>query len=936
MATTQELIQQWLSKYGSNEAFLWAVEKQYWKDSSQYNIVNKNLTPQSQTNSQQLSQQIFWWEKQPETKPVSSAVNISQNLATSWLKNVTPTPMPSEKPAPTQTAPTPTKVQVPTQTSPATPETKVTKTITPTSTPADIQGRQQEIVNNLNTLYWANDQDLKTIINSGDYEKFKSRFPSTNPDEAKVVDAFYQAHQPKTSDSFFNILATGQKIENKQYQSTPEAASAQHRWDIVSPFKWASTDNLYTWMINGKIVPWSESYNDLIKANWWIETPEMAAAKVKYQEKVNADVINWSMDSLIGKKSWFNTTQDTTDNVVKTKWIDYAKEFQQDILNNPELISLSQQVSQTDKDIADLEAKSKNILKDIEAKHPWISTWLLYEIAAEQQAPINEQLTLMYNQRNKQASDLNYKTELTQKMFDYKVAQQQQEEQRAYEVQKLQEERTYEQQKLQESRTYTEQQKQKELKQQFDYTYWDLKSTNPQIQKTAALRMAQAIQTQYAGMPFRRTVDVMADDIIKEINAGKTTDQITTDITNAIQNAPAYKEWATNKWLIEKPAKETDSWAKLSDTTLYNQKTGQTKTVSWQVINADTSNYNTSLLDTEDWTKLSRPQCWMFVNDVLWTPSKFWDSLASKTKNINSSTPAKWWVIIMSSPWKFSANWHVWIITDIQWDNIIVKDSNYNGDSKVMTHNIKINDPRIQGYYIPWTSATWTRAYDQLTPEQKLQADSIGVWIYGKRSALKPEQQDNIAKQLLAWKTPTDISKTTQDFAATQAYTKTLNGSALTKLRSAINFTSDSLWLIDSLNKEAEDKLKRSWITNFAKVQKSAALQWLYWQEVKSVFTRLDSQIWDLVSELATVYKWGNSSTDASLKQADKMLSSDWDYQTLKDNVELVRKNLEIRKQSLNETGVATSWNVSTTKKETTKTTPTVDIKTRLQQLRNK
>jgi hypothetical protein len=54
-------------------------------------------------------------------------------------------------------------------------------------------------------------------------------------------------------------------------------------------------------------------------------------------------------------------------------------------------------------------------------------------------------------------------------------------------------------------------------------------------------------------MPFRRSVDVMASDIVNQINSGMTTDQITTDITNAIQNAPTYNEWAMSKGLIAKP-----------------------------------------------------------------------------------------------------------------------------------------------------------------------------------------------------------------------------------------------------------------------------------------------------------------------------------------------------------------------------------------------
>jgi hypothetical protein len=62
---------------------------------------------------------------------------------------------------------------------------------------------------------------------------------------------------------------------------------------------------------------------------------------------------------------------------------------------------------------------------------------------------------------------------------------------------KIRDQRAYETEKLKEERTYEEQKAEKELQQKFDYTYGDLKSTDPRIQKTAALRMAESIQEQY-------------------------------------------------------------------------------------------------------------------------------------------------------------------------------------------------------------------------------------------------------------------------------------------------------------------------------------------------------------------------------------------------------------------------------------------------------
>ena len=52
-----------------------------------------------------------------------------------------------------------------------------------------------------------------------------------------MLDAFFQARQPKNSESFFQTLATGQKIENAKYRESGEARDAQHRYDIVSSYK---------------------------------------------------------------------------------------------------------------------------------------------------------------------------------------------------------------------------------------------------------------------------------------------------------------------------------------------------------------------------------------------------------------------------------------------------------------------------------------------------------------------------------------------------------------------------------------------------------------------------------------------------------------------------------------------------------------------------
>src|ERR1051326_3461206 len=149
-----------------------------------------------------------------------------------------------------------------------------------------------------------------------------------------------------------------------------------------------------------------------------------------------------------------------------------------------------------------------------------------------------------------------------------------------------------------------------------------------------------------------------------------------------------------------------------------------------------------------------------------------------------------------------------------------------------------------------------------------------------------------------------DLTKAAQDWTATQRYLSTLNGAQQTRLPQAGDFSYESLDLVDQLNQDLSQKLSRSGVNALNKAQMALAKQGVYGQEAQSAAVKLDSQISDLISELATVYKGGNSSTDESLKLAAQQLSSQWSQKTLTDAVNLVRKNLAIRRNSIATVGV--------------------------------
>lgn len=146
-----------------------------------------------------------------------------------------------------------------------------------------------------------------------------------------------------------------------------------------------------------------------------------------------------------------------------------------------------------------------------------------------------------------------------------------------------------------------------------------------------------------------------------------------------------------------------------------------------------------------------------------------------------------------------------------------------------------------------------------------------------------------------------DLSKANEDWTATQKYLGTLNGTQQTRLRQAVNFANSSLDLVDGLAQQWDGSTVKP--LNAANL--ALAEQGLLGQRAKSLAVRLDAQIADLQSELGTVYKGGNSSTDESLALAAKNLQADWDAKTLKEATQQIRTNLTIRNNSLKLGGIA-------------------------------
>jgi len=140
-----------------------------------------------------------------------------------------------------------------------------------------------------------------------------------------------------------------------------------------------------------------------------------------------------------------------------------------------------------------------------------------------------------------------------------------------------------------------------------------------------------------------------------------------------------------------------------------------------------------------------------------------------------------------------------------------------------------------------------------------------------------------------------NLSKAQQDYKATQKYLGSLNSVQQVRLRQAVELSYESLDKIEELTRE--------WNAGpFPLLNKAVlktAIEGGLGEKAQNTATALNTQIADLTSELATVYKGGNSSTDESLRLAAENLKAEWAYSQLMNNIELVRTNLGYRKNSM-------------------------------------
>lgn len=162
---------------------------------------------------------------------------------------------------------------------------------------------------------------------------------------------------------------------------------------------------------------------------------------------------------------------------------------------------------------------------------------------------------------------------------------------------------------------------------------------------------------------------------------------------------------------------------------------------------------------------------------------------------------------------------------------------------------------------------------------------------------LKGLYKEGVAVRAALGKKDYDLTTAQRDWQAIQRHMSAMNGPQQLRLRQAVDFTYDSVDIIEDLFNEWKTVAKP---TGF-KILNSATIMAAknFPGRAGEIAQALESQIADLTSELGTVYKGGNASTDHSLQLAAENLKVHWNDQQFTRQLGNIRKNLQIRRNSI-------------------------------------
>lgn len=558
-----------------------------------------------------------------------------------------------------------------------------------------------------------------------------------------------QEYYDQTSNEALNVIKdnlNNYKQTNPEYFTDYETFKNNFSYNARTQEQKDTLDQWYrtyqNWLSLSN-TPTTELYTDYQNGNLSDTQLEVLRTTnpTKYNELLN-QINKWNILTAYDDDKWSDVTnfQDMAYQMMSqifaqfmTWWDSWASQYfreYEEKMNSPEMMSLSDQATEYENQIENIEDDIATMQKAVEKEYEW--TWAsrakISAIVSDRTYDLQLQLRTANSNYKKVAQQYNnrmqqYQNEFQLQLQEYQVNMEARNQQMkelwfamdlmSFETPQQQSERQWE---------YW-------VKQQ-EYTNWNINSKDYQTRYKAALTSVQNLLSEYDWIPMERSAEQMAEDILKAVDSWSTLWAELTKLNKQIQAKPEYKQLYNNTF---------GTWATPQTFTIwwkeYVNWNGQlmladdfNRMYGWGNANAkwysavDSSKLSLSM---NPWDKnlwkfimqkangMSWGQCWKYVNDYLeyigltWSANRYYDDdLSTKLNSVNSYNPTVWSVAVFDY-WHKSSDginhWHVGIViwVDTQNGTITIKDSNFNGDEKVRTRTVSMNDPSLKGFFDP-------------------------------------------------------------------------------------------------------------------------------------------------------------------------------------------------------------------------------------------
>lgn len=609
--------------------------------------------------------------------------------------------------------------------SPVTPE-PVKTTVKPE---APVINRQQEIQNNLTTGYNTN----PALFSDRNAFNQAYNYATKSPEEQATLDSFYNSKQPTIS-SMYSAIVNKQEVPDST-KMTPAYKIAQNRYSKASMYSSMTPTQVSEEMRNAKLVEGSQAFEDLKAIN-----PKLVQ-DAKNLRKVNGDTTNiWTTntDGTRVNNLERNIADDYTDNFgefIKSMYKVYTPAEITAIIRTPDVVAAEDKALSIEKSINELDKQIANIDSDIDTEQKWggaTGSRIALEKASRRENLNKDRDSLVreYTTYANRASNL-----ITQNTTSFQTQQQQQQAQNAAMLPFIQDQ-------------YKTAQAKKQAEFELNDPATQIKATMDEFAKLGIVaqgslsqKVAEAkaliakggtlgeyinkLRSDFMEKPEYKKIQSLKAWELSDIQKLQATQNFALKTAEISNNFDLYKMQVANS--IKSGSDITQNKIELMSKWMSPSQADAviaSATWNWKWVTGDwlLSVPDGAIIPTRLWQTTNNnggKECAEYVNDAIWSRI-FPSSLQGKLDVATNKTGKIWDAMVWkpSNDPRFAQYGHVWVIIWEQWDNWVVKSSNFNGDWRVSTDVVPKSD--WLGYK---TTNIWSKSTENkpLTDQQYTQ-----------------------------------------------------------------------------------------------------------------------------------------------------------------------------------------------------------------------